>query len=131
MTTKEQIAVMKAFAEGKPIEVSCRLSLNREWEDVKPGVEPSWDWMFFDYRIKDTRKFMTKRQLTEWVSRGNGVYRTSNDVISNIFHYAEREENVELKDGELLIRRFGSDKWIKPLYQIYKQDCGKPTVSVL
>lgn len=46
----EQIAVMKAFAEGKAIEYK-RYSDDKWLNSLGPSCEPSWNWADVDYRI--------------------------------------------------------------------------------
>ena len=53
MNTKEKIAVMQAFVEGKEIQVSTRHST--EWKRLT--WVPEWDWTSYDYRIKPEPKF--------------------------------------------------------------------------
>ena len=50
-TIEEKIAVMRAFAYGKKIEVSCKGSNWVEKED------PHWNWEGCDYRIKPEPKY--------------------------------------------------------------------------
>lgn len=47
MNTKEKIAVMQAYVDGKPIEGRQH---DRAW--VTFGGEPEWDWVDWDYRVK-------------------------------------------------------------------------------
>lgn len=49
-TTKEKIAVMQAFEDGKPIE--CMNYGLGVWE---PCDDPSWDWLETDYRVAVTK----------------------------------------------------------------------------
>lgn len=54
MNTKEKIAVMQAFMEGKEIQVSTRHSA--EWKRLT--WMPEWDWTSYNYRIKPEPKFV-------------------------------------------------------------------------
>lgn len=47
MTTKEMIAVMKAFTEGKQIERKRKCGI--KWVDCD---HPGWEWSEFEYRVK-------------------------------------------------------------------------------
>ncbi len=48
-TTKQKIEVMQAFVDGKPIQYKG----NDKWSTWKDmPVEPTWDWNYFDFRIK-------------------------------------------------------------------------------
>jgi len=43
----EKIAVMQAYLDGKPIEVSCTDTYNFTLTNT-----PVWDWSFFTYRVR-------------------------------------------------------------------------------
>ena len=51
MNTKEMIAVMQAYEDGKRIE--GKLLADPDWYDIE---KPLWDWDSFVYRIKATKK---------------------------------------------------------------------------
>jgi hypothetical protein len=46
---KEQIEVMRHYANGGEIECKVRMDASVSWEKVTP---PLWNWCDFDYRIK-------------------------------------------------------------------------------
>lgn len=50
MTTQEKIEVMKAYAEGRKIQVKERNGSN--WRDYGDILAPEWNWGDYDYRIK-------------------------------------------------------------------------------
>lgn len=50
MDINKMTRVMRAFAEGKPVEFRAKLgNEDRAW---KTASAPSWDWDTFDYRVK-------------------------------------------------------------------------------
>ncbi len=51
-TTKEMIAVMQAYCDGKEIEYSINTGMS--WKEVK---NPSWNWASADYRVKEEPKY--------------------------------------------------------------------------
>ena len=53
MTTKEKIAVMQAFDEGKPIEYKLATDSDTDWV---LNSDPQWDWEKCIYRIKPEPK---------------------------------------------------------------------------
>lgn len=55
MTTKEMIAVMQAFEDGKKIQ--ARMLGRNDWWDCK---NPSWAWSTYEYRIKPEVKHKYK-----------------------------------------------------------------------
>lgn len=58
MTTEEMIEIMKAFQEGKRIEIKDKRSENDEWTDI---TFPNWNWVEYYYRIKPEPKEPTYR----------------------------------------------------------------------
>lgn len=123
MTTKEMIAVMQAYEEGKKIQ--CRDSWKEGlcWHDI---CEPSWNWYNYDYRIKpeeEKPQRMTNRQFAEWCGKGNGQFkRKGGGFIFFYCSYTENEENGPVSQ-EILIRPWGSDDWVEPTVDIYERDC--------
>lgn len=78
MTTAEKIAVMQAYEDGKQIQTRTNLFKNNlfksDWVDM--NIEPSWDWVINDYRIKPEVKKPT--------------YRPYKDTYEMIADYKER-----------------------------------------
>lgn len=66
MNTKDKIAVMQAFVDGKTVQYKDADSPEDCWEDYPNHVTPKWDWMNFTYRIKPKTRYMN-------VYEGNGV----------------------------------------------------------
>ena len=52
-TTKEMIEVMEAYERGEQIE-ACLWNKN-DWRNVE---YPAWNWKWFDYRVKQKKKFV-------------------------------------------------------------------------
>ena len=123
MTTKEKIAVMQAYEDGKKIQIYFKASGWTDW-DVSWG--PVWDWDKHDYRIKpeeEEPKRMTKRQLFEWCGKGNGAIKLK-DSGQIIFTYSYHEDDENDPASEvILIRPWDSDEWVEPTVDIYERDC--------
>ena len=79
MNTKEKIAVMQAFVEGKEIQVSTRHST--EWKRL--AWVPEWDWTGYNYRIKPEPKFV-------YIN----VYSHNGFMLSSTFCTAERAKEA-------------------------------------
>ena len=122
MTTAGKIAVMQAYEDGKQIQFSNN---NNEWKDWTIPLEPIWNWVDYDFRIKpeDKPARMTNRQLAEWLAKGFGSWKTrrSPTVYMDI-SYPIFEENTPVSDS-FHIRPWGSDEWIEPTVEIYERDC--------
>lgn len=78
MTTKEKVEVMQAYLDGEQIQTRNNLFKNNllksDWVDIT--IEPSWDWIINDYRIKPEDKKPT--------------YRPYEDTCEMIADYKER-----------------------------------------
>jgi hypothetical protein len=48
-TTSKQMEVMKAYVDGKLIEMQFRTGNDRDWRDV---TVPTWNWPLIAYRVK-------------------------------------------------------------------------------
>jgi hypothetical protein len=60
MNTKEKIAVMQGFVDGRIIELRHRREGGVWGEWISPNIEPEWGWNTQDYRIKpEPRVFYT------------------------------------------------------------------------
>ena len=56
MTTKEKIAVMQAFCDGKTIQIS--MLDNNDWSNINKDSNPEWNWRNFKYRIKQEPEYI-------------------------------------------------------------------------
>lgn len=69
------------------------------------------------------KKRMTNRQLSEWVTKGNGEF-TPNALAGIYTEYSYRKcvEDYEV-DKDIKIRFWDSEEWIEPTVDIYERDC--------
>lgn len=114
---------MQAYEEGKKIACS---NINKEiiCTYMKPK-EPSWDWMAFDYQVKEEppKQRMTNRQFVEWCSKGNGQWKWRDiSQCHTDYSYSETADNEEVNE-DIHIRLWDSDIWIEPTIDIYERDC--------
>lgn len=63
-TTKEKIEVMTAYEEGKKIELYDYDT--EEWRELKNDV--GWDWIHFDYRVKEEPKYRPYKDTEEMIN---------------------------------------------------------------
>lgn len=75
-TTKEKIAVMLAYIDGKQIQFR-RAESEEKWEDLSFTRDPTWNWKNNDYRVKPEPKEPTYRPYinfaefrAEWEKHG-------------------------------------------------------------
>lgn len=63
-TTAEKIKVMTAYAEGKKIEQLEIIDRSIGWKEIQI---PMWDWVGFDYRIKEEPKYRPYENTEEMI----------------------------------------------------------------
>lgn len=93
-TTKEKIEVMQAFEDGKKIEYYRYDSYDNAWF---PTENPTWDWLNYDYRVKEEPKYRpyenTEEMINDFCER-SGAKRSP---MGDPFIYVKIKEN-ECKD---------------------------------
>lgn len=109
-----------AYSEGKQIQILYK----GDWIDC---YDPEWvDDV--EYRIKPEEpksRRMTYRELAEWLAKGNGQAKAGRCAITQlIYSNFDKIDNMEIPE-EYKIRRWNSNEWIEPTYDIYIADCGK------
>lgn len=123
MTTKEKIAIMQAYLDGKKIQIATRGE--EDWEDYNI-VEPIWDWDSCKYRIKPVEekpKRMTNRQLAEWCAMGKGLVKYGTvGIVRHYYFFHEHEIDKEVLDNVFVMPK-GTNEWIEPTVEIYERDC--------
>ena len=83
MNTKEMIAVMQAYEDGKQIE--GKLWHDPDWYNVE---KPLWDWDSFVYRIKPTKKPVDLSVLID-----SGID-CEFSIFSNLFGKIDKLEDI-------------------------------------
>lgn len=63
MKTEEMIEVMKAYTEGKRIEIKSKQDENDNWTDISYS---NWDWLNYDYRVKQEVTYRPYKNLEEF-----------------------------------------------------------------
>lgn len=66
MTTKEKIKIMKAYLDGKPIQIKMAFS-SEDWHDYCEHNEPVWAWAKCDYRIKPEPKLRPYKSAEDFL----------------------------------------------------------------
>lgn len=100
MTTEEKIEIIKAFSEGKPVEV---WTIHEEWETKRKDI---WDFQHHIYRIKPEAS--TKFKVGDIVVR----------ICDEDWMMPDRRTIERLKDGICLFAD-GSDIEIEDLERYY------------
>ena len=65
MEISEKIKVMQHYADGGKVEYSEKKGGVNHWTTV---TSPSWDWAYFEYRIKEQKQKIT---IEKWLMRGD------------------------------------------------------------
>ncbi len=70
MELKEMIKVMQHYENGGKVEYSEKKGGGNHWTTV---TSPSWDWAYFEYRIKEPKQKVT---IEKWLCKdiSNGEY---------------------------------------------------------
>ena len=61
MELKEMIKVMQHYENGGKVEYKIKKELEVHWATV---ISPSWDWAYFEYRIKEQKQKVT---IEKWL----------------------------------------------------------------
>ena len=124
-TMEEKIEIMKAFIEGKDIQVDY----GGGFEDTN---SPTWDWGLYDYRVNpdEPKNLMTNRQLAELMAKGYGentiiYWDGTTGRIRTAFEYGALSEEGNSVDDRTRIRPWGSDEWIEPTVDVYEKYISK------
>lgn len=72
MTTKEKIAVMQAYEDGKTIQLFSKQTM--QWVDIEK--EPVWSWIANTYRVKPEPKIRPYKDAVEFLQaqKEHGMY---------------------------------------------------------
>lgn len=125
MSIDEQIAVMKAYSEGKTIQSRVKDRFGDEWTDVP---DPHWNFGEWDYRVKPENEGtkaerMTNRQLAELMAKGYGEWIGGPVRLPcTMYSYPLSREGSDV-DDDMRVRPWGSAEWTIPTVDIYNDFC--------
>ena len=92
----EMIKVMQHFDNGGEVECSEKKDGNNHWTTV---ASPSWDWAYFDYRIKELKQKVT---IEKWLCQiGQGNYAIIESTNVNQYKPYEKVKLIESYEVEL------------------------------
>ena len=78
MRLSEMIKVMQHYANGGKVEYKSRKDTETNWT---PVTSPSWDWAYYDYRVKEQiQKVIIEKWLIKNVDSGEHFIMESSDV---------------------------------------------------
>ena len=96
MELKEMIKVMQHFENGGKVEYSEKKGGSNHWTTV---TSPSWDWVYFEYRIKEQKQKIT---IEKWLCRDNqGVYTIIESTNINQYKSYEKVKLIKSYEVEL------------------------------
>ena len=96
MELKEMIKVMQHYDNGGDVELSSKRGSGYHWATV---TSPSWDWDYFDYRIKEQKSKVT---MEKWLCINNqGVYAVIESSNVDMYGVYERVKLMESYEIEL------------------------------
>jgi len=80
-------------------------------------------FQFFRPILEEEEPLMTYRQLSRWLSEGNGEFTHRGGVEAFAEEGYLLEEEAEPVGEDYLIRRWKDTEWMKPTKAIYEEDC--------
>ena len=87
-TTKEMIAVMQAFADGKEIEYSF---INGSWYNDK---NPCWNWVDYNYRVKHAPEYVPFT-FEDWEIMVDGIVKhKTKPIIEKLTSFCDESVNA-------------------------------------
>ena len=93
MELKEMIKVMQHYENGGVVDFRAK---NKEWLRV---VSPTWNWVDYDYRIKEPKQKVT---IEKWLGRsGKGDYIILEASNVNLYKGYELVKLIESYEVEL------------------------------
>lgn len=108
----------RAYVAGKKIQFQS--FCDGMWYDC--NSEPEWADEY-KYRVKPALERMSRKQLAEWLARGNGELTWGSKATNcTALEYYSSADNDPVPD-DYRVRRWGSDEWIIPSMDVYKEDC--------
>lgn len=119
-TAKEMAKVMKAYADGKDIQV--RAKGTDEWVDSWPKGEVLFDFSKYEYRIKPEKKKrrMTQQELADWLrdepmEHREYAYNAQDRDICSHYIFEENCANEPCEENILVRRNPG--EWEQPIVE--------------
>lgn len=82
----------------------------RSWHFLYPYEEPP-------------KQRMTYQQLAEWLAKGNGEFRHTDDYYTYAYYVYDNRYASNEVSADILVRPWGSDEWVEPTVDIYERDC--------
>ena len=87
MEVSEMIKVMQHFENGGKVEYSEKKGGSNHWTTV---TSPSWDWVYFEYRIKEQKQKVTiEKWLIKDVNNGEYFIMESSEIETYYKHYKQ------------------------------------------
>lgn len=91
MTTKEMIAIMMAYEDGKTIQYNFKGDDPERWEDVT--CVPLWNWDSTDYRVKPEVKYVPYDNVSE-VNKNKWFKGKTSGVLKRISALDPKDNSV-------------------------------------
>lgn len=113
MKIDEMIEVMKAYKEGKKIEVRAKDDDDAEWVFVSG---PAWNFFEADYRVKPEPEYVPYDSVLE-IDRNKWIVRKSNGLVSRLCAFMESAGAVLIDNRWLMLNE---------LFEHYTYEDGTP-----
>lgn len=113
----DKIKVMKAYAEGEPIQYRHTQTMPDKWQDWKLNSSPMWNWGYIEYRIKpyslnekvdkileNFDKFISitdDGNIIEWDNLGDAVtWGPANCIVRSVKVRLVRVDNLDKEETD-------------------------------
>lgn len=93
------------YLEGKEIQSRVKNSACKDWNDCP---SPMWD-DGIEYRIKPEKTRLTKREVAEWLAKGNGQVNLDGVIDTRYSYYLDKEN--DLLNENFKIRKWSDSEW--------------------
>ena len=108
MATKEKIAVMQAYEDGKVCQIRTR-NVEDEWSDFQKNAQTNtgWNWERYDYRIKPEEKKPKYRDIP--IVQGDSGRLRAGDHPIDVYPGLNNFVGFRFADGEIAdspVKRF-------------------------
>ena len=109
--TKRKVEVMKAYVDGKQIQV--KVCGDSEWRDCT--MEPDWDWVSGDYRVKPAEKYRPYKDYGEMVEDFCDRFAVLRHVCAMPLIWVKQKETGTVR----LLKSFSKDTEVGTLNRLF------------
>lgn len=95
---QEQIEVMTHYLNGGEVETLDLTDIESKWDFIK---SPSWNWVDFDYRIKEQKKTITIEKWLYQLDKENDCIAVEGTPYTHLLRYSQYKKLKLLESKEI------------------------------